>query len=56
MLLISSSQNTGILSMWKAIMRAGEMAVWSGVLAALPEVFCLVSRTQVWAAHSGLQH
>lgn len=44
MLIISGIQNTGIkkntgiLSIWRAIVRAGEMAVWSRVLAALPEV------------------
>lgn len=38
MLIISSTQNTGILSLWRAIVRAGEVAVWSRVLAALPEV------------------
>lgn len=38
MLVISSTPNTGILSMWRAIVKAGEMTVWSGVLAALPEV------------------
>lgn len=38
MLIISGIQNTGILLIWRAIVRAGEMAVWSRVLAALPEV------------------
>lgn len=38
MLIISGTPNTGALSMWGAIVRAGEMSVWSGVLAALPEV------------------
>lgn len=38
MVIISDTQNIGILSIWRAIVRAGELAVWSRVLAVFPEV------------------
>lgn len=38
MLIICSTQNTRILSLWRAIVRAREIAIWSRALAALLEV------------------